>query len=61
MFQLEFGSTVEDILGTTDKTQEEEYLISEQEIVDEIEYENKQIFQDANIKGSSTENDTQVW
>ena len=57
MFQLEFGSTVEDILGTTDKTQEEEYLISEQEIVDE----NKPIFQDANIKGSSTENDTQVW
>ena len=61
MFQLEFGSTIEDILGTIDKTQEEEYLISEQEIVDEIEYENKPIFQDANIKGSSTENDTQVW
>ena len=61
MFQLEFGSTIEDILGTIDKTQEEEYLIKEQEIVDEIEYENKPNFQDSYIKDLSADNDTQVW
>ena len=61
MFQQKFGSSIKDILGTKDKTQEEEYLISEEKIIDEIEYENKPIFHNASINTLSTENDAQVW
>ena len=50
MFQQKFGSSIKDILGTKDKTQE-----------DEIEYENKPIFHNASINTLSTENDAQVW
>ena len=55
------GSTIDDMMWKREKTQDKEVLISEEEEVENIEYENKAAFHDASINNSSSENNADVW